>query len=64
MDELRNQQSSSKFSDLQEILKVLRKQKKVIAWTTVVCAVLTLFVSFFMLLRNIVRVRISWLIAK
>lgn len=47
MDELRNQQSSSKFSDLQEILKVLRKQKKVIAWTTVVCAVLTLFVSFF-----------------
>src|SRR5699024_6812578 len=47
MDESRNQQDSSKFSDLQEFLKVLRKRKKVIAWATVICAFLTLFISFF-----------------
>ena len=47
MDESRNQQDSSKFSDLQEFLKVLRKRKKIIAWATVICAFLTLFISFF-----------------
>ena len=47
MDESRNQQDPSKFSDLQEFLKVLRKRKKVIAWATVICAFLTLFISFF-----------------
>ena len=49
MNEANSQQNSSKFSDIGEILGILRKRKNVIIWTTVICAVLTLFVSLFVI---------------
>lgn len=49
MNEANSQQNSSKFSDIGEILGILRKQKNVIIWTTVICAVFTLFVSLFVI---------------
>lgn len=49
MNEANSQQNSSKFSDIGEILGILRKRKNVIIWTTVLCAVLTLFVSLFVI---------------
>ena len=49
MNEANSQQNSSKFSDIGEILGILRKRKSVIIWTTVICAVLTLFVSLFVI---------------
>lgn len=49
MNEANSQQNSSKFSDIGEILGILRKRKNVIIWTTIICAVLTLFVSLFVI---------------
>lgn len=49
MNEANSQQNSSKFSDVGEILGILRKRKNVIIWTTIICAVLTLFVSLFVI---------------
>lgn len=49
MNEANSQQNSSKFSDIGEVLGILRKRKNVIIWTTVICAVLTLFVSLFVI---------------
>lgn len=49
MNEANSQQNSSKFSDIGEILGILRKRKNVIIWTTVICAVFTLFVSLFVI---------------
>ena len=49
MNEANSQQNSSKFSDIGEILGILRKRKNVIIWTTVICAVLTLFISLFVI---------------
>lgn len=49
MNEANSQQNSSKFSDIGEILGILRKRKNVIIWITVICAVLTLFVSLFVI---------------
>ena len=49
MNEANSQQNSSKFNDIGEILGILRKRKNIIIWTTVICAVLTLFVSLFII---------------
>ena len=49
MNEANSQQNPSKFNDIGEILGILRKRKNIIIWTTVICAVLTLFVSLFII---------------
>ncbi len=49
MNEADSQRDSLKFSDIGEVLGILRKRKNVIIWTTVICAVLTLFVSLFVI---------------
>lgn len=49
MNEASSQQNSSRFSDINEILRTLRRQKNIIIWTTLICAVLTLFVSLFVI---------------
>lgn len=49
MNEANSQQSSSRFSDINEILRTLRRQKNVIIWTALICTVLTLFVSMFLI---------------
>ena len=64
MNEANSQQNSSKFSDIGEILGILRKRKNVIIWTTVICAVLTLFVSLFVITPKYSSSRIFWLTGK
>lgn len=49
MNEAESQEKSSKFSDIGEILGILRKRRGVIIWTTIICAVLTFFTSVFVI---------------
>lgn len=49
MNEAQSQENSSKFSDIGEILGILRKRKGIILWTTVICAVIALFTSVFII---------------
>lgn len=49
MNEAANREKASKFSDISEILGILRKRRGVIIWTTVICTVLTLFTSVFII---------------
>lgn len=49
MNEAESQEKSSKFSDIGEILGILRKRRGIIIWTTIICAVLTFFTSVFLI---------------
>ena len=49
MNEDDNQQKVSRFSDIGEILGILRKRKNIIIWTTIMCALITLFTSVFII---------------
>lgn len=49
MNEAAKREKISKFSDISEILGILRKRRGVIIWTTVICTVLTLFTSVFII---------------
>lgn len=49
MNDFESQEKSSKFSDIGEILGILRKRKGIIILTTIICTVIALFTSVFMI---------------
>ncbi|WP_290033368.1 YveK family protein [Ligilactobacillus cholophilus] len=49
MNDIQSQEKSSKFSDIGEILGILRKRKGIIIWTTIICTVIALFTSVFVI---------------
>lgn len=49
MNDIQSQEQTKTINDIREILGILRKRKNIIIWTTVICAVLTLFTSVFII---------------